>query len=165
MGYKMKNYVYTLVVIALIGGIISHLFSSFTKVKKYINFFVGLVAIICMLSPLTSLLNGVTGAKNSLKEYFSNVVNQEAIDSSNQIILNTGVESIKNGVKNTIINKFKFEENEVIVDIDVEKTTSSTITISEIKVTLTGKASWSDVDTVKAYLEDIIGTNISVKRK
>lgn len=160
----MKAYVSTLLIVSIIGGIVSSLCSSLKDLKKYINYFVGLIAIICMISPLTSFVTNISSTKEQIKEYFNSLTSEEIINNSNDIIINSGVESIENGIKNAIIQRFSFEENEIIVNLSLDKTNIEAIKIKQINIILTGKASWSDVDSVKSYLESIIGGNISVKR-
>ncbi len=160
----MREYVSTLLLVSVVGGIVSSLCSSLSSLKKYINYFIGLVAIICMLSPLTSLLSNIGATKDYIKEYFNSFASEEIIDNSNDIIINSGVDSIKNGIKSTIIQRFSFDESDVIVELDIDKSNIEAIKIKQINIILTGKASWSDVDNVKEYLENIIGGNISVKR-
>ena len=160
----MKIYVSTLLIVSVVGGTLSSICSSLNDLKKYINYFVGLVAVICMLSPLTSFITNISTTKEQIKEYFNNLTNEEVINNSNDIIINSGIVSIENGIKSAIIQRFGFEENEIVVNLSLDKTNIEAIKIKQINIILTGKASWSDVDSVKSYLESIIGGNISVKR-
>lgn len=160
----MRGYISTLLIISVVGGIVSSLCSSISSLKKYINYFVGLIAIICMLSPLASFLSNIGSTKDFIKEYFDSFASEEIINSTNDIIINSGIDSIKSGIENTLIQKFGFNESDIIVELDIDKSNIEAIKIKKINIILTGKASWSDVDRVKSYLESIIGGNISVKR-
>jgi hypothetical protein len=117
-----------------------------------------------MLSPLASFLSNIGSTKDFIKEYFDSFASEEIINSTNDIIINSGIDSIKNGIENTLIQKFGFNEGDIIVELDIDKSNIEAIKIKKINIILTGKASWSDVDRVKSYLESIIGGNISVKR-
>ena len=161
----MNAYITSLITISIIGGLLSNLVSSFSSIKKYVNYFIGLIAVICMLSPLISLVKNLSFAKEKINDFFDGIANEEIINNSNNLIITTGIDSVKNGIKNTIIEKFDFDENEVIVELETDQNDIEAIKITKVKVTLTGKASWSDVDKVKEYLIDIIGGEISVVRK
>ena len=161
----MNKYITSLIIVSIVGGIISNMLSSFGGIKKYVNYFIGIVAITCLLSPIFSVVNNISLAKANIKEYFNDLINQDAINESNEIIVNSGIESIQNGIKNTIIDKYGFDERDVIVSLEADTSKIEAIKIKHISVILTGKASWSDVDEVKRYLENIIGGSISVTRK
>ena len=160
----MKNYVSTLLVVSVVGGIVSSLCSSLSNIKKYVNYFVGLIAIICMLSPLVSFVTSIQSTKDYITEYFNSLASEEIINNSNDIIINSGIDSIKEGIKKAVIDKFGFRESDVIIELEIDKSNVEAIKIKKINIILTGEASWSDVDKVKSYLENIIGGNISVKR-
>ena len=161
----MKNYVLTLLIVSIIYGIVSIIASSFPKVKKYICYFVGLVSIICMLSPIISIVNGVSDLKNNIKDFLDNTLSQEIITESNKIIISSGIESVEKGIKNTVIDKFNFDSRDVYVSVEYDNSSIESIKISKINVTLTGKASWSDTDTVKKYLEEATAFTVYVTRK
>ena len=161
----MKNYVLTLLIISIIYGIVSIIASSFPRVKKYISYFIGLVSVICMLSPIISIVNGVSDLKSNVKDYFDNTLSQEIITESNEIIISSGIESVEKGIKNTVIDKFNFDSKDVHVTVEVDNSSIESIKISKINVTLTGKASWSDTDTVKKYLEEATYITVNVTRK
>ena len=161
----MSAYITSLITISIIGGLVSNLVSSFKSIKVYVNYFVGLVAVICMLSPLFSFLNNISSIKETLNDYFNSFASQDIIDNSNDIIINSGIDSIEKGIKNTLIEKYNFEEKEVIISIEADSSNIEAIRITKITVILTGKASWHDVDAVKEYLDNVIGGNIVVTRK
>ena len=161
----MNSYITSLITVSIIGGIVSNLVSSFTSVRKYVNYFVCLVAVICMISPLISFVKNLSSTKESIKSFFNSFVSEEIIEFSNDIIINTGIESVQNGLKNTLIDKFGFDPSEVIVNLTIDDSSIDAIKIKTINVILTGKSSWSDVDKVKEYLENTVGGTISVSRK
>lgn len=161
----MTNYITSLITISIIGGIISNLVSSFSGIKRYVNYFIGLVAVFCLLSPIVSFINNISGFKSSINNFFNRFASQDIIDSSNDIIINSGAENIKGGIKKTLTDRFGFDEKDIIIELELDKANVEAIKITKITVILTGKASWNDVDAVKEYLRNVIGGNIVVTRK
>ncbi len=161
----MNGYIYTLLIVSVVGGLINSFISSFGSIKKYVSYFIGVLMVICLLSPVISIINNTSELKNNISSFFDKIASEDIINSSNDIIINTGVDAITNGIKNELINRFGFEEKEIIIELEIDKNNIEAIKITKINIILTGKASWSDVDTVKEYLENIIGGNISVTRR
>lgn len=162
----MNGYIYTILVVAIIGGIINSIVSeSYSSLKKHINYVVGLVCVICLIAPLGSLLKSTGEFKESVSGFFDNIVNEEYLDSSNSLIVNTGVDKVCLGIKSTVIDKFGFDENEVIVTVDADTENIDAIAITKINIVLTGKASWTDVKNVKDYIENLVGVKADVTRR
>ena len=118
-----------------------------------------------MLSPLTEVIGSASNLKDNIASFFDRITDDEALNGTNEIIVNTGIDAVKKGIKNTLIEKYGFDEKEIIVDIETDTTNIEAIKITKIKIILTGKASWSDVDSVKDYLKNIVGGDISVTRR
>lgn len=161
----MNKYISSILIISLVGGIVNSLLDNFKDTKKYVNYFLSLIMVICMISPIASLLGNLSTIKENFYNYFDELTNNESLNGNNEIIINTGTEAIIKGIKNTIIENFDFDENEIIVNLETDTTNIEAIKITKINVILTGKASWSDVDTVKKYLENVVGGEISVCRR
>lgn len=161
----MNKYVYTLLIVSVVGELINSFISSFGSIKKYVSYFIGVLMITCLLSPIINVINNTSSLKNNISDFLDGIVSEEIINNSNDIIINTGIDAIKDGIKKEIINKFDLEEKEIFIELDIDKSNIESIKIKKIYIILTGKASWSDVDTVKEYLENIIGGNISVTRR
>lgn len=162
----MKSYIFSILIISVIGGIASNLLSEHSeKMRKHINFIIGLICAICLISPITSAVSNATDLKNTLTGYIEGIVTNDKINASNSLIINSGVEKVCDSVKESVVNKFKLNENDVIVEAVANTENIQSIYISQINVTLTGKASWSDVDKVKEYLVNLIGCDVTVKRK
>ena len=161
----MGKYVYSLIVISIIGGILNNLFSSLNGVKRLVNFFIGLVMVLCLILPIVELVNDYESIKNKFVEYIEDITSSEKIEESNEIIIKNGIEAIQKGIKRDLINKFNFDEKDVVIEIEVDKSNIEAIKIKKINIVLTGKASWSDTARVKKYLSDLIGGDISVVRR
>ena len=161
----MNKYIYTLLIISVISGLINSFISSFGSIKKYVDYFIGLLIVVCLMSPIIDIVGNISSLKNNISEFVENLVSEDEINSSNEIIINAGVDAIKNGIKKEIADKFGLDEKEILIELDIDKGNIESIKIKQISIILTGKASWSDVDTVKDHLEKIIGGNISVKRR
>ena len=161
----MNNYILSLIVISIISGIVNMLTSHFGATKKYISYFVSLIMVICLLSPILKALEYKDSIKNKIEDFYKSFDVEGIVNNSNNIIISSSAEAISKGVKSEIVNKFGLDENEVIVNVKFDKTNIEAVEITEINVILTGKASWSDVDSVKEYLQKIIGGSVFVTRK
>lgn len=161
----MNKYLSTLILISLIGGIVNSLTNSYGNLKKYINYFLSIMMVICMISPFTNALENMNNVKENISSFFNEISNNDTLNGKNEIIINTGTNAIINGIKNTLIEKFEFDEKDIIVELETNTTNLEAIKITKIKITLTGKASWSDVEMVEKYLKNIIGGDISVIRR
>ncbi len=162
----MNGYIYTILVVAIIGGIVNSIVSeSYGSLKKHINYVVGLICVICLIAPLGSLIKNSGEIKEGISDFFDNVVNEEYLDSSNSLIVNTGVDKVCLGIKSTVIDKFGFDEGDVIVTLETDTQNIDSITITKINIVLTGKASWTDVKNVKDYIENLVGVKADVTRR
>lgn len=162
----MDAYVNTLLTVSVICGIVnSFLPSSKKSLKKYVGYVMGLVMALVILSPLASLVGGVGTIKENIKNFTDNLVIEEKTDNANKIIINATEKSICDKMKNMLISKYNFEETDVYVSLETEENASEAITVTKVVVTLTNKASWSDADRVKKYLENMLGCEISVSKR
>ncbi|MBO5092687.1 MAG: hypothetical protein J6K52_03905 [Clostridia bacterium] len=162
----MNGYIYTILVVAIIGGIVNSIVSeSYGSLKKHINYVVRLICVICLIAPLSTLIKNSGEIKESISGFFDNVVNEEYLDSSNSLIVNTGVDKVCLGIKSTVIDKFGFDENDVIVTLETDTQNIDSITITKINIVLSGKASWTDVKNVKDYIENLVGVKADVTRR
>lgn len=161
----MNTYFNTILTVSLVGGIISSFVPERSGLKKYIGYIISLVIILCLVSPLTSILTSTIQFKESINNFLDKISVSEDIEKSNSLIINSSKEKISNGIKEVIIQKYKFDESEVIVDLILDTEEIDSIRVERVLVTLTGKSSWSDVGAVKEYLNNIIGTETEVRRK
>ena len=161
----MNNYVITILTVAVSGGIINSVVSKESHLKKYINYIVSLVCVVCLISPIGSIISDIASIKENVNNYVEKIFVTESIEISNSLIINTSKEKICKGIKETIIQKFKFDSKEVYVQLILDDSNRESLKINKINVTLTGKASWSDVKLVEDFLKNNIDPNIEVKRK
>ena len=161
----MNNYINIIFISTFLGGIILAIAPEKGEIKKYIKFTISLLCIICIVSPLASLLNNLSSAKTNLKNYINDLFIREKIELSNELIINAGVDKIEKGIKETIIQEYGFKENEILVELVVNQKDINAIKIEKINVFLTGEASWSDANKLEKYLSEHIGGDIIVKRR
>lgn len=161
----MNQYTITILTASVVGGIINSLVSSGSALKKYVSYIVSLVCVVCLISPVGSLVGDIANIKTDINDYVEKIFDTDAYQNSNSLIINTGAEKICEGIKEIIKDKYNFDDNEIYVDLTLDKTDIQAIKIEKINIILTGKASWSDVDTVEKYLTDIVGCDVLVKRK
>ena len=160
----MNKYVITIFISTFISGILLTLTPE-GKIKKYVQYIISLVLIISIIAPISSLLLSVTDLKRDLQDYISDILVSEKIEISNSLIINTGIEKISEGIKEAIVDKYNFDENEISVELILNGENISTIKIAKINVYLTGKSSWSDANKIEEYLKSLIGGDINVKRR
>lgn len=161
----MKNFAFTALTASLVGGIINSLVSKKSKVKKYVFFLVTIVCTLSLLQPLITVLSSASELKDAVSSFFEGVLIQDKIDSTNDIIINTSKARIENGIKDLVIDKYKFSENEVAVEIILNQDKIDEIKIEKIYVYISGKASWSDAESIERYLSNMVSSEIEVKRR
>lgn len=164
-GDIMKSYIYSLLIMSFIAGIINSYAENLNKTQKYINYFMSIIMIILMISPLTSIISNTEKIKENLNFIIEEITDNESIQGTNEIIINSGKEAIIKGIKNILIENYGFNEKEIQIKLEADSSNIEAIKISKITVILTGKASWSDVDKVKEYLSKNIGAEIEVTRR
>ena len=164
-GDIMKSYIYSLLIMSFIAGIINSYAENLKKTQKYINYFMSIIMIILMISPLTSIISNTEKIKENLNFIIEEITDNESIQGTNEIIINSGKEAIIKGIKNILIENYGFNEKEIQIKLEADSSNIEAIKISKITVILTGKASWSDVDKVKEYLSKNIGATIEVTRR
>jgi hypothetical protein len=162
----MKSYIYTILALAVVCGIISSLLSDTNQgTKKYVNFLMGLVMVITIMMPFKNLTYGISNIKNTVNDFFDNIKIQQIIDNSNTVIINSSKENICKGIKNSLLSKYGFNENEVEISLEIDTSEISAIKITGVNIILSGKAAWSDINEVSKYMENLVGVNVNVTRK
>lgn len=161
----MGEFFKSIIILSVISGILGSILSSSGAIKKYISYFLSLIMILIFLSPVLNILSSF----NKIGEYMDNfkhsIKTEEIIEKSNRLIINAGEESIRGGIKELIISKFNFEESDVYVYLNCDKSNINSIKINSIDVVLTNKASWTDTESVKEYLDKAVGCEINVTRR
>ena len=160
----MNAYINSILIVAVIGGVISSLVSS-NKLSKHINYIVGLVSTLILLSPIVSFISNMENIKNTINNFISDTISGEALNNTNSLIVNTGVEKIAEGVKTLVIDKYNFDENDVYVNVITDTTDISSIRITRISITLKNKATWSDAENIEKYVENYVGCDVLVIKK
>ena len=160
----MNTLLRSLLVLAVISGIINSLILQ-GAVKKYVTYFIGLVMVLTLLSPLFEILSSFDNVQEYINDFFHSIRTEEILDKSNTLIVNTSEQKVCDGIQEMIVTKFAFEETDVYVTLECDKSDISAIKILAINVTLTNKASWSDTDRVKDYLDKTVGCKVNVTRR
>ena len=164
-GDIIKSYLNTILTVSLVGGIINALAPNGSGIKKYVGYIISLACILTIISPLSSVVSTTSSLKESVSSFVDKIFVSDDINNANDLIINSGKESVENGIKEAIITKYGFDNNDVIVELILNQEEIDQIKIKSVLVTLTGKASWSDAKPIKEYLNNLIGTEIEVKRK
>jgi len=162
----MSGYLRSIIILAVISGIIKAFFTdASTNTKKYINFLTGLVMVAIIISPLKDLRVKINNAREYISDFSNGIFASDVIDKSNYIIIKSSKEKICEGIKEAVISKYGFDKRDIYVDIIVDTTEISAIKITRVNIILTNRASWSNVDEVKKYTENLVGVKVNVTRK
>ncbi|MBQ8738025.1 MAG: stage III sporulation protein AF [Clostridia bacterium] len=160
----MNDFFNAILIFSVISGIISSLIIN-GAIKKYVNYLIGLIMVLVVMSPVFSVLSSINKIEEYMRDFSHSIKTEELINSSNTLIVNTSEERVCNGIKEMVISKFGFEETDVYISLDLDKAEINAIKIRAVNVVLTNKASWSDTDRVKEYLDKTIGCKINVTRR
>lgn len=160
----MNAFLKSILILAVISGIINSLVSQ-ASIKKYINYLIGLIMALIILTPLFNILSTFGKVTEYIDDFYHSIRTEEILEGSNSIIVNTSEEKVCSGIKDMIISKFGFDKTDVYVSLECNTSNISSIKITAVNIILTNKASWSDTSAVKAYLDKTIGCKINVTRR
>ena len=162
----MKEYVSTIIFTSMVGSIsLSMLSNKDNSLKKHVSFVVGLIYAIVFISPIVSLAENANFLKDNVSNIFSEIIDNDKIDKTNQIIVDSSVENICNGIKEAIISKYGFKNEDVTVGVLVNDKNLQAITIEKIEITLYNNATWYDSDTIKSYVSELVGCSVEISKK
>ncbi len=160
----MKEYVLTLITVSVVAGIaLSFIDNDNLQLKKRLNFVVGLICAIALLSPIVATVNNFSEVKNSITSFVDSFDGDNS--KVNQIIVQTGVEKISEGIKCTIADKFDIEDTDIKVSLALNKENIESVKIESITVSLFGKATWLDEYEIKKYAEEYTGCKTNVIKR
>lgn len=160
----MKIYVITIITVSVVGGIISTLLSNDSGIKKHVNFIVGLICAITLLSPVANIAKSASVLSDTVENAINKLDISESISQSNKIIIEEGTEQISKGILEALITKYKFTPENVQIDITVNNDRIDAITLEKITVTLKNEATWTDLSSIKQYLENLVGCEVVIKK-
>ena len=161
----MSSYIISILTIATIGGITSALISSKSEgVKKHISFIIGLISAIVLMTPIIKIVNHASVIKNELTSLVDTITDSKNISKSNSLIIATTLDKLNDNIVKSIVNKYGFDKNDVTVSFDLNTENIELVEITKINVTLKNKASWSDTEPIRQYIEDLVGVQTVVKR-
>ncbi len=162
----MIGYLKAIVILAVLSGIIKAFISENSSgTKKYVNYLIGLTMVIIIILPFKNFTYQIGNIKEQISDFMNGYDFGNAINNSNSVIVNTTKEKVCEGLKDALISKFGFDERDVFIELTIDDTEISAIKITGVNVILTNKASWSNVDTVKDYMGNLVGVNTNVTRK
>ena len=160
----MKAYIFTIITVSVIGGIVTSLISDENaSLKKRLNFIIGIICAIVLLSPIVSVVSNVNQVKKGINEFVGSI---NADNSKlNTLIISNGAEKITSGIKKTVVNKFNIDEAEITVDLVLNNEDIESIEIEQIKIELTGKATWLDEFKIKEFVEEQTGCSVKIIKR
>ena len=132
----MSNYISILITISIVGGVISSLVSDKSSLKRYINMIISIICVIALLSPLNNFVNKIDNIKSNIENLFDSSLKSEAINNTNEIIIDSGVSHIQDGIKSVIIERFSIKKEDIQVNVEVDDTSINNVKITAITVIL-----------------------------
>ena len=160
----MNEYMYTVVTVTTIGGIlISLLPEKSSKIKKQINFIVGLICTLVFISPIIGILSNSQAIKDNISSIVLSIDNVSS-SATNEIIVGTSLDKISQGIKKSIINKFNLNEQDVDVRVFITDKSKEVIYIDYVEIILKNGATWTDDNKIKEYIEDLSGCKVKILR-
>ena len=160
----MNEYIYTVVTVTTIGGIlISLLPEKSSKIKKQINFIVGLICTLVFISPIIGILSNSQAIKDNISSIVLSIDNVSS-NATNEIIVGTSLDKISQGIKKSIINKFNLNEQDVDVRVFISDKSKEVIYIDYVEIILKNGATWTDDNKIKEYIEDLSGCKVKILR-
>ena len=160
----MNEYIYTVVTVTTIGGIlISLLPEKSSKIKKQINFIVGLICTLVFISPIIGILSSSQAIKDNISSIVLSIDNVSS-SATNEIIVGTSLDKISQGIKKSVINKFNLNEQDVDVRVFISDKSKEVIYIDYVEIILKNGATWTDDNKIKEYIEDLSGCKVKILR-
>ena len=161
----MSYFLSSVLVLAIVSGIASSILCQNEPLKRYVSYFLSLIMLTVLLTPLFKIFSSFDSIKEYISDFSHSIKTEEIIDNSNSLIVNTTSERVRDGIKELVVTKFGFDENDVYVSLELDEQDISAIKIVCVNVILTNKASWSDTNKVKEYLDKTVGCQINVTRR
>ena len=161
----MRSYVISIITVSVISGLLSAMLPNNNGVKKHLNFITGLICTFILLSPVVSIAKNATILTNSIENAINSLDLDDTINKSNSIVIESGSEQISKGVKSAIVSKYKFKEENVMVEIEINDSKIEQITLDSLTVTLLNEATWTDSQEVKEYVEGLVGCPVKVSKR
>lgn len=162
----MKTYIISILTVSVISGIIcSFLPHKNGGLKKHLNFIVGLICAIILISPIVKIAKNTVFLKEGIDSILESMNISSSIKDSNQVIIDTSIEKIENGIKSTVISKFKLKDSDVYVSLAVDKSDIEAIEITKIIITLQNEASWYSDDKIKDFVEELTECPVEIIKK
>ena len=161
----MSYFLNSILVLAIVSGIVSSILCANDLIKRYVSYFLSLIMLVVILTPLFKIFSSFDTIKEYISDFSHSIKTEEIIDNSNSLIVNTTSERVCDGIKELVVTKFGFDKNDVYVSLELDDCDIGSIKITCINVVLTNKASWSDTDRVKEYLDKTVGCQINVTRR
>ena len=151
----MKEYLITLMTVAIICGIISTL-SPKEDIGKYVSLICGICALGVMVAPVSEFLDGADGVDLMLQNGF--VINSEEDYEKmfEESIVSTGVDQAEKTIKNNLCELFDSDTEAIDVELAVEKGKDS-LKIKKVTVKEFPEGITVDVKRIIEYIEENLG--------
>ena len=160
---EMKNYVITIIIIGVIGSLITLLAPDGEGggLKKHVSLAVGLCMILCLSSPLISLIQGLRELDMHSLAPETGDVNKDEYESIFESSLE-GAEAqyIREGIAAILKDRFDIEPSECSVSVKFSSDKAGKRVLDRIFVRLYGSAIWKDTEEIEDYLTELFSCDV-----
>ncbi|NLK39193.1 MAG: hypothetical protein GX303_02935 [Clostridiales bacterium] len=160
----LREYLSSLVIVAAVAGLLSAFSPVSGTMKKYINYAIALAVVIVLLSPLKSLLNVISSLDNLiiLESETRDKSYDEEREKTDKWILEKSQDTIKEGIKILLYDRFGIPEEEVEVELELDRSDPKAVVIEKLRIQLTGYSMWKDSREIESYITSLVGCECEV---
>lgn len=157
----MNSYILAIIAISIVGGFVSNLIPPKNiRLKKYLNFIISLIFLTIMISPIKNVIDKASILKENVDSFISSISSN--VDYTNNLIIHTSIDKISLGIKEAILNEFKFQSDDIEIMIYYNEDYTEAIEINMIEIYLYDSATWIDEKKIKDFTEGLISCDVTI---
>lgn len=161
---SVREYLASLVIVAAAAGLLSAFSPVGGTMKKYVNYAIALAVVIVVLSPLRSVFQIIASLDDLL--ILESAGRDEEYDKerekTNQWILDKSQDTIKEGIKILLYDRFGIPGEEAEVSLMLDESNPQAIVIKKVIIRLTGYAMWQSAREIENYITSLVGCGCEV---
>lgn len=159
----MNTYIITIITVAVISGIVSSMLpDGDSTTKKHVNFITGLIFAIALLSPIVKIAKNADMLTDKIENAITSLDVNDNVSSGNSIIIEAGAERIEKGIKEALISKFGFKQEDISIKLAINDEKIDAVLLEKITITLSQEATWTDGNQIKKYVEELVGCPVKI---
>ncbi len=162
------NYIGSILITSAASGLICAFMPDSSNISKYIKFITALVMVSIILMPVIEIVSDTDSLFDIMSEKIAEISKPNdniIIPESGKWIVNESVNNIADSLKTMLSRKFDIAEENILIEVIVDDSDISEITVEKIKVTLAGTAVWKDSYEIENYIRDMLECDTEIIRK